>query len=57
MASLIAKDLTQPGTHTLVIGISSYRLFGDGSDPTQRGIASQVDQLSAAARSPSEIVG
>jgi hypothetical protein len=54
MASLIAEDLTQPGTHALVIGISAYLHFEDGRDPTPRGIASQMEQLSAAAHSASE---
>lgn len=57
MASLIQEDLTKPGTHALVVGISAYLHFQDGSVPTLRGINSQMEQLSAAARSASEFAG
>jgi len=54
MPSLIAEDLTQPGTHALVLGISAYLHFEDGTDPTPKATAFQMEQLSAAARSASE---
>jgi hypothetical protein len=54
MPSLIPEDLTRPGTHALVIGVSRYLHFADGADPTPRGTAFQMEQLSAAARSASE---
>lgn len=54
MPSLIPEDLTQPGTHALVIGVSEYLHFGDGVEPTQKGDEFNMGQLSAAARSASE---
>jgi hypothetical protein len=54
MPSVIAEDLTQPGTHALVIGVSEYRHFEDGAEPTPQGEEFHMEQLSAAARSASE---
>lgn len=54
MPSLIAETLTEPGTHALVIGVSAYRHFEDGSDPTHAGELLGMGQLSSAARSASE---
>ncbi len=54
MPSLIDEDLTQPGTHALVIGVSEYRHFEDGVEPTAAGEEFHMEQLSAAARSASE---
>jgi hypothetical protein len=54
MPSLIPEDLTKPGTHALVIGVSAYRHFEDGQDPTPKGSDFGMEQLSAAARSASE---
>jgi hypothetical protein len=54
MPSLIPEDLTQPGTHALIIGVSAYLHFEDGVAPTPVGIEFQMEQLSAAARSASE---
>jgi hypothetical protein len=54
MPSLIPEDLTQPGTHALIIGVSAYQHFADGKDPTPIGIEFEMEQLSAAARSASE---
>ena len=54
MPSLIQENLARPGTHALVIGVSDYLHFADGSDPTQDGESFQMEQLSAAARSASE---
>ncbi|QRN83179.1 caspase family protein [Chloroflexota bacterium] len=54
MSSLIPEDLTQPGTHALVIGVSEYLHLVDGKDPTPTGISFGMEQLSAAARSASE---
>ena len=54
MPSLIPEDLTQPGTHALIIGVSAYLHFEDGVDPTPTGIDFHMEQLSAAARSASE---
>ncbi len=54
MPSLIPDDLAQPGTHALVVGVSAYEHLGDGNDPTPTGEESQMEQLSAAARSASD---
>lgn len=54
MPSLIPEDLTVPGTHAFVAGISAYRHFEDGLDPTPTGEEFGMEQLSAAARSASE---
>src|SRR4030042_794816 len=54
MPSLIPEDLTQPGTHALIIGVSAYLHFEDGPAPTPTGIEFEMEQLSAAARSASE---
>ena len=54
MPSLIPEDLSAPGTHALVIGVSAYRHFEDGSEPTPNGIETGMEQLTAAARSASE---
>ncbi|MGB5487341.1 MAG: hypothetical protein WBN06_08130 [Lysobacterales bacterium] len=54
MPSLIPEDLSAPGTHALVIGVSAYRHFDDGIDPTPNGIETGMEQLTAAARSASE---
>ncbi len=55
MVSLIPEDLGAPGTHALVIGCSGYRHLADGVAPTQIGSSFDLEQLSAAARSASEI--
>lgn len=55
MLSLIPEDLTKPGTHALIIGVSAYLHFADGKDPTPTGIEFEMEQLSAAARSASEL--
>lgn len=57
MSSLITEDLSQPGTHALVIGVSCYLHFADGSEPTANGSDFDMEQLSAAARSASEFAG
>ena len=54
MPSLIPEDLTQAGTHALVIGVSRYRHFEDGDEPTASGAEFGMEQLSAAARSASQ---
>jgi hypothetical protein len=54
MPSLIPQDLSAPGTHALVVGVSAYRHLDDGVEPTTAGIESGMGQLSAAARSASE---
>jgi hypothetical protein len=54
MPSLITEDLTKPGTHALVIGVSRYLHFADGDETTPQGADFQMGQLSAAARSASE---
>ncbi len=54
MPSLIPQDLTGPGTHGLVIGVSHYLHMAGGSDPTDLATAFDMEQLSAAARSASE---
>lgn len=54
MPSLINEDLTRSGTHALVIGVSRYLHFADGSEPTANGSDFGMEQLSAAARSASE---
>lgn len=52
--SLVPEDLTTPGTHALVIGVSRYRHLADGASPTPVGEEFELEQLSAAARSASE---
>jgi hypothetical protein len=54
MPSLIQEDLSLPGTHALVIGVSEYLHFEDGKDPQPTGEEFKMEQLSAAARSASE---
>lgn len=54
MASLITEDITVAGTHALVIGVSRYPHFDDGTEPTAAGTDTGMEQLSAAARSASE---
>ncbi len=54
MPSLIPEDLTIPGTHALIIGVSAYPHFADGPAPTPTGMEFEMEQLSAAARSASE---
>ena len=54
MPSLIPEDLNEPGTHALIIGVSEYLHLDDGPDPTNRGSAYNMGQLTAAARSASE---
>lgn len=56
MPNLIAAPAQAgPKTHALVIGVSRYRHIGDGEEPTEAGEALQLEQLSSAARSASEI--
>ncbi len=54
MPSLISENLTEPGTHALVIGVSYYPHITDGDDPTPEGESFELEQLSTAARSASE---
>lgn len=54
MPSLIPERLDVPGTHVLVVGVSAYRHFDDGEEPTHNGTLLGMEQLSAAARSASE---
>jgi len=54
MPSIINEDLTQPGTHALIIGVSLYPHIADGDDPTPEGESFQLEQLSTAARSAAE---
>lgn len=54
MPSIIPEDLNSPGTHALVIGVSDYLHFEDGSAPTPTGREFNMEQLTAAARSASE---
>jgi hypothetical protein len=53
--SLVPQDLTAPGTHALVIGVSRYKHLADGEAPTQTATDFDLEQLSAAARSASEV--
>jgi hypothetical protein len=55
--SLVPEDLTKPGAHALIVGVSRYRHLADGSDPTPVGTEFELEQLSAAARSASEFAG
>lgn len=48
MPSLIPEDLASPGAHALVIGVSRYLHFADGSDLTGNGGDIDMEQLSAA---------
>ena len=54
MPSLIPEIDNAPGTHVLVIGVSEYLHFDDGSQPTTNGDLFEMAQLSAAARSASD---
>lgn len=54
MPSLIAEDLSTPGTHALIIGVSHYPHITDGSAPTPEGESFHLEQLSSAARSAAE---
>jgi hypothetical protein len=54
VASLIDEIKDTPATHVLVIGVSAYRHFDDGEEPTHNGTLLDMAQLSAAARSASE---
>ncbi|MDH5323304.1 MAG: caspase family protein [Gammaproteobacteria bacterium] len=54
MPSLVPEIYNQPATHVLVIGVSAYRHFDDGTEPTNNGDLLNMAQLSAAARSASE---
>jgi hypothetical protein len=55
--SLISEQTANPGTHVLVIGVSAYRHFEDGEEPTHNGDLLEMSQLSAAAHSASEFAG
>jgi Caspase domain len=54
MGSLIPEDVTAPGTHALIIGVSHYRHLNGGEAVTMAGENFAMGQLSAAARSASE---
>lgn len=54
MTSLIPEDLSLPGTHALVIGVSAYEFLRDGANCSPQGYAFHIGQLSSAARSASE---
>ena len=54
MPSIIPEIDAVPGTHALVIGVSEYVHFDDGSQPTGNGQLLDMTQLSAAARSASD---
>jgi hypothetical protein len=47
------SNVSTPGTHALVIGVSAYEHFEDGNAPTPNGRASDMEQLTAAAHSAS----
>ncbi|MFO1495634.1 MAG: caspase family protein [Lysobacterales bacterium] len=55
MATVIADDISAPGTHALVIGVSAYRHLTGGAQPTQAGIDTGMEQLRSAARSASDV--
>jgi hypothetical protein len=57
MPLLLNRDFDGPGTHALVIGVSSYPHVTGGTDPTPLGESFQLQQLSTAARSASEFAG
>lgn len=54
MPSLIPEDLSEPGTHALVIGISAYQFLEGGDDVNADYEHLGLKQLSSAARSASE---
>lgn len=54
MTSLIPEDLTRPGTHALVIGVSAYKFLIGGTDENPAMEELGIGQLTAAARSASE---
>lgn len=54
MTSLIPEDISQPGTHALVIGVSAYEFLLGSTNCSDQGKKFGIGQLSAAARSASE---
>lgn len=54
MPSIIDEDLSAPGVHVLVIGVSKYTHVNDGSDETDSGTSLGIGQLTTAAKSASE---
>lgn len=52
--SIIQEDLSSPGTHALVIGISNYPYISGGEHATDLGESFDIGQLTSAARSASE---
>lgn len=52
--SIIQEDLTSPGTHAFVIGVSNYPNISDGEHTTDLGECFDIGQLTSAARSASE---
>lgn len=54
VASLVPEQLGAPGTHVLVVGVSAYRHFDQGAQPSNRGELLGMAQLSAAAHSASQ---
>ncbi|WP_060513019.1 caspase family protein [Pseudomonas sp. NBRC 111124] len=57
MPLLIPEDLTEPGTHALVIGISAYQFLEGGDDVNPDNAHLGLKQLSSGARSASEFAG
>lgn len=51
---MIPEDLSLPGTHALVIGVSAYEFLLGGANCSPQGRVLDIGQLSAAARSASE---
>jgi hypothetical protein len=54
MVAIISKNVVEKPVHVFVLGVSRYRHLEDGSDPSDTGIASGLEQLTSAARSASE---
>ncbi|MCC6525970.1 MAG: hypothetical protein IT373_25210 [Polyangiaceae bacterium] len=54
MVAILDERPAGPRTHVFVLGVSRYRHLEDGSEPTQAGIDSNLEQLTSAARSASE---
>jgi len=54
MVAIVTKPDAERPVHVFVVGVSRYRHLEDGSEPSDTGRASGLEQLSSAARSASE---
>ena len=54
MVAIVNKSVVEKPVHVFVLGVSRYKHLEDGSNPSDTGIASGLEQLTSAARSASE---